>query len=319
VNERMSNLLDLAADDEGAALGFDGDTIVRRARARRRRHHSGVAVGLTAAAVAGVLVATQLAGSPRSDSRGPVTSPSTVSAPPSSSAPALTPQQQAITDACARQHLPAPSVPVPSGEGALLHTHVGDTIQSSGTSGPRASFLESWTIDAYLRDDLGVTATFVNPAHTRWASCGIAAGETQDADGVWTGSLPSGPVPRSWYGPDGFRHQAATVSWSQVCRPNEGKVCAHELYAGTFARYAGVASAVVDAPDGTVLHPVFGDYTYVFRHAEQRVDAHRPANDMQNFPSMPVTLLDDQGKRIIRYDYFPPYVIPGNCPTTGGC
>ena len=34
---------------------------------------------------------------------------------------------------------------------------------------------------------------------------------------------------------------------------------------------------------------------------------------------MPVTLLDDQGKRIIRYDYFPPYIIPANCPTTGGC
>ncbi len=264
-------------------------------------------------------MATQLAGSPRSASQGPTSDPTTVAPPPPSSAPALTPQQQSITDQCARQHLPAPAIPASSGDGGLHHPQVGDTIQDSSTSGPRASFLEDWTIDAYAQDDLGVTATFVNPGHTRWASCDIAAGDTQDADGVWTAPLPSGPVPRSWHGPNGFRHQAATVAWSQVCAPGEGKVCARELFAGSFARYAGVASAVVDAPDGTVLHPVFGDDTYVFRHAEQRVDPHRAANDVQSHPSMPVTLLDDHGKQIIRYDYFPPYVVPDGCPSTGGC
>ena len=80
-----------------------------------------------------------------------------------------------------------------------------------------------------------------------------------------------------------------------------------------------MASAVVDAPDGTVLHPVFGDYTYVFRHVEQRVDPNRPSNDMQTMPSMPVTLLDAQGRHIIHDDYFPPFLVPGSCPATGGC
>jgi hypothetical protein len=36
-------------------------------------------------------------------------------------------------------------------------------------------------------------------------------------------------------------------------------------------------------------------------------------------PSMPVTLLDADGRRIIRYDYFPPYLLPPNCPAAGGC
>ncbi len=34
---------------------------------------------------------------------------------------------------------------------------------------------------------------------------------------------------------------------------------------------------------------------------------------------MPVTLLDDSGKQIIRYDYFPSYIIPDSCPSNGGC
>ena len=39
---------------------------------------------------------------------------------------------------------------------------------------------------------------------------------------------------------------------------------------------------------------------------------------MQTLPSMPVTLLDRHGHTIIRYDYFPSYVLPGGCPPTGG-
>jgi hypothetical protein len=80
-----------------------------------------------------------------------------------------------------------------------------------------------------------------------------------------------------------------------------------------------VAGVVVDAPDGTVLHPVLGDDTYVFRHAEARAPRNRPSNDVQPLPSMPVTLVDDHGRRIIRYDYFPPEIIPGGCQANGGC
>jgi hypothetical protein len=126
-------------------------------------------------------------------------------------------------------------------------------------------------------------------------------------------------VPQSWYGPDGFRHQGQTVSWEQVCSPGEGKVCARELYSGTLARYAGVASADVVAPDGTVLRPTFGRYTYVFRHVEARVDAHRRVGDLQTHPSMPVTLKNATGGTVIRYDYFPSYFLPPTCPPTGGC
>jgi hypothetical protein len=324
VNESMSDLLDLASDDGGTSVGFSGETVARQARARQRRRHGLAAIGLTAAAVAGVLVATQVAAPSRTESQGPSTTTST--SPSSGTSPTVTPSltaaQQAIVDQCARQHLPAPAVHVPTGGDGSDGRHQpqkGDLIQDSSAAGPAASFLKSWTLDASLQDDLGITATFVNPSHTRWASCGIAAGETQDADGVWTAPLPTGPVPRSWYGPNGFRHQGTTVSWSQVCAPGEGKVCGRELFAGALVRYAGVASAHVDAPDGTVLTPTLGRYTYVFRHAEQRVDPHRAANDMQALPSMPVTLENAGGKRIIRYDYFPPEILPPGCGTARGC
>jgi hypothetical protein len=321
VNERMSDLLDLASDDGGAPLGFSGAAVLRQARTRRRRRHGGVAVGLSAAAVAGLFLATQLGGQVGGPSRSGFQDP-TSTAPTSPSAPTLTAEQQAITDQCARLHTPAPPVRVPRGQDGQQGLHLpakGAKIQDSSTAGPPATFLKAWTIDAYARDGLGVTATFVNPAHTRWAACDIAAGGTQDAAGIWTSPLPAGPVPRSWFGPNGYRHQGNTVSWSQVCAPGEGKVCGRELFAGTLVRYAGVATVRVDAPDGSVLTPVLGHFTYVFRHAEQRVAAHRAADDEQTLPSMPVTLLDGHGKKIIRYDYFPSYVLPGGCPSTGGC
>lgn len=316
MNERMSDLLDLASDDEGAPLGFDGDTVVRRARVRRRRH-GGLAVGVAAAAVAGVLGATQLVGSSHSDATGPTTSPSTaVPATPPPSTPAPGPQEQALVDRCARAAMPQP--PTKLG-GSDPETSTGRVVSAAPNVG-HSDFLRGWTLDAHVQDAAGATATFVNPAHTRWASCQLAAGGSQmDDEVVPMGRVPSGPIPQNWFGPDGFRHQGATVSWAQVCTSGEGKVCAREVFAGALARYADVASAVVEAPDGTVLHPVFGDYTYVFRHTERRVDAHRPSNDMQPLPSMPVTLLDERGKQIIRYDYFPPYLIPDSCPASGGC
>jgi hypothetical protein len=133
------------------------------------------------------------------------------------------------------------------------------------------------------------------------------------------GPVPQGPVPQSWYGPNGFRHQATDPDWAQVCAPGETKICPRELYAGAFALYDGVKAVRVDAPDGTVLHPVLGTYTYVFRHTEVRVAPHRASNDSQPLPSMPVTLLDAQGHTIIHYDYEPSYIIPSSCPPTGGC
>jgi hypothetical protein len=50
-----------------------------------------------------------------------------------------------------------------------------------------------------------------------------------------------------------------------------------------------------------------------------RVAADRAPNDSQTLPSMPVTLLDGHGHAIIHYDYYPAYIIPSSCPSTGGC
>jgi hypothetical protein len=328
MNERIGDLLALASDDGGTPLGFTGDTIARRARVKRRRRHGGIAVGLAAAGVAGVLVLTQLAGLGLPDSRGPAVGPRTTAATspdastsPSASQTPLDPEQQTIVDRCSRLRAPddlehralASATDAPESQ-------TGRVVKAQPRNGTRAELLRSWSLDAYVKDAQGVTATFVNPDHTRWAACYLADGGTDSGDELQSGGpLPHGPVPQSWYGRDGFRHQDTSPSWSQVCSPGEGKVCSHELFAGAFARYAGVASARVDAPDGTVLKPVFGDYTYVFRHTEARVDPHRAPNDMQSLPSMPVSLLDAKGKQIIRYDYYPSYVIPASCPSTGGC
>jgi hypothetical protein len=318
VNERIGDLLENASDDGGAPLGFSGDTVVIRARARRRHRHGALAVGVAAVAVAGVLGVTQFVGSSRSDDGAPSVDLSTPTPTAhSSSAPALNAQEQAIVDRCVRAPMPPPPAKVSAKDPETTVSR--GTVLAPAGSDRTAGFLRSWTLDAHLQDAQGVTATFVNADHTRWASCQLADGGSGMGDEVdRMGPVPAGPVPQSWYGPDGFRHQGATVSWAQVCSAGEGKVCAREIFAGALARYTDVGSAVVDAPDGTVLHPVFGDYTYVFRHTEQRVDPHRSSNDMQPHPSMPVTLLDEQGRRIIRYDYFPPYVVPDSCPSTGG-
>jgi hypothetical protein len=331
VNERISDLLDRASDDGGAPLGFSGDSVARRARSehRRRQRYGGAAVVLAAASVAGIVVAsTQLWGSSPSTHVGPVEGPSTkatpsapTSAPSPSPGAALTPAEKVIVSRCSRLTEPAdlehPAdnlVTPPDTEAGRVKARKARAAQQHG------GVLPTWTLDAYVQDAQGVTATFVDPDHTRWASCDLADGGTDTGDQlVARGRLPHGPIPQNWYGPDGFRHQDTEPEWAQVCSPGEGKVCARELFAGSFARYAGVASAVVDAPDGTVLHAVVGDYTYVFRHSERRVAPHRAPHDNQPLPSMPVTLLDDHGKRIIRYDYFPSYVVPASCPATGGC
>jgi hypothetical protein len=321
MNERMSDLLDRASDDGGAPLGFSGDTVVRRAVVRRRRRQGGIAVGLAAAGVVGVVVVTQLVGSSRSDNTGPSDAPSTTlpTAPSSSTLPALSPQEQTIVDRCSHASTPPPPSPTLSEQNPETTTGRGTVVRSSSTGRP-ATFLQDWTLDAHVQDEQGVTATFVNPDHTRWASCQLAdGGSRMDTEVAPMGPVPTGPIPQSWYGPEGFRHHSLAPAWAQVCAPSESKVCARELFAGAFPRYADVASARVDAPDGTVLTPVFGDYTYVFRHTEERVDPNRAANDEQSLPSMPVTLLDGQGNRIIRYDYYPSYIVPGGCPSSGGC
>jgi hypothetical protein len=321
MNERMSDLLDLASDDEGAPLGFDGDAVVRRARVRRRRRHGSLAVGVAAASVAGVLGVTQLLGTSRPDAGpgptvGPTTPAPTVSSP---SAQTLTPQERAIVDRCSHASTPPPPSPTLSEQNPETTTDRG-TVVKSGSSGRPATFLHDWTLDAHAQDAQGVTATFVDPDHTRWASCQLAdGGSRMDNEVVPMGRVPTGPIPRNWFGPEGFRHHSLAPAWAQVCTPSEGQICARELFAGAFPRYADVASARVEAPDGTALTPVFGDYTYVFRHTETRVDPHRAANDSQPLPSMPVTLLGDNGKQIIRYDYFPSYIIPDSCPDSGGC
>ncbi|WP_151081782.1 hypothetical protein [Nocardioides cynanchi] len=321
MNERITDLLDHAADDGGAPLGFDGSMIARRAQARRRRRYGASAAGLVAAGVVAVVVGGQLLGSAGADRVGPAGSTGTTATPdsPTTSPPALTPQEQSVVDRCA-----AVAKPARLGPGRL--TSGGRVRQGVTITGPKvhtvtpADLRDGWTLDTYTEDAQGLTATFVSPGHTRFARCNVAAGGTDAESGVEDGGpLPTGPVPRSWHGPDGFRHQDTSPAWAQVCAPGDGKVCPRELFAGAFALYDGVRAVRVDAPDGTVLHPVLGTYTYVFRHTEQRVDPRRAADDSQPLPSMPVTLLDGQGRRIIRYDYYPSYVVPSGCPSTGGC
>lgn len=326
MNEHMHNLLELASDDEGSPLGFSGETVVRRGQARRRRRRGGTMVALAAAVVTGALVVPHAAGLSHRGSRGPTAAGPGTSAPTTPSASTkgralnpnrnLSPLEQTILTRCAGAPMPR-SVRAHDSTLGLLNQ---GTSSSSAQGRRTAGFLRSWTLDAHVQDAQGFTATFVDAAHAHWASCQLASGGSgMDDEVVPMGVLPSGPIPHTWYGPDGFRHQGATVDWAQVCAPGEGKVCGREVFAGALARYAGVAAAVVDAPDGTVLHPVFGDYTYVFRHVEDRVDPNRPSGDMQTMPSMPVTLLDAQGKQVIHYDYFPSYPAPGSCPASGGC
>ena len=135
MNERISDLLDRASDDGGAPLGFSGAALVQRARAerRRRRTFGGVAVGLAAAGVAGVLAATQLLASPHASTLGPsdqTSTPATPSVPSHSSGPALTPAGAVGRRPVRAYASSGASGPRPERTGGLRGPSVGDKVRT---------------------------------------------------------------------------------------------------------------------------------------------------------------------------------------------
>jgi hypothetical protein len=291
MNDRVHDLLDAAADDEGRPLGFTPASLAAAGRAARRRRTAvtGFAAAGTAAAVAGAAVLLANPGDDRVQPPQPETS---------------------VSD---------PAEPTPTEPVRKLSLEELRIIQGCAAAG--GPDITSWELDVYVGDRHGVTATFVSPDQSKYVVCDLYEPTVEQEDEVYGPMrLREGPVPDSWRGPDGFRHQDGSPAWAQVCTPDEGKVCGRELIHGAYSLRQGVVDIRVDAPDGTVLHPELGAHTYVVRHVEDRVDPDRAANDMQPLPSMPITLFDQAGKPIIRYDLFPSYVIPDEClDNEGGC
>lgn len=316
MNDRIQDLLDFASDDEGRPLGFTPASVAAAGRVARRRR-----TAVTGFAAAGTLVAVTAAavflapGDDRAEGPQPRT---TVSDPaePTQSDPTenRSLEELRIIQRCAEAE-------VPSFEGTVEKSGEDDVLVPGATPSADRPDISSWQLDAYLVDRQGTTATFVAPDLTMFAVCDLY-GPTVEQQDELSGPirLRKGPVPDSWRGPEGFRHQDGSPAWAQVCTSTEGKVCGRELFHGGYSLRQGVADIRVDAPDGTVLHPELGDHTFVLRHVEDRVDADRAANDMQPLPSMPITMIDAAGAPIIRYDLYPSYVVPDEClQTAGGC
>ena len=261
MNERMSDLLDLASEDDGAALGFNGDTVVRRAGSGAAGGR-GIAIGLAAAGVAGVR-----RGRPRSSgvSRGPT--PRSGRGPSTHGAAALLLARRRLrsirrssrsSDRCARL---APAAPV---------RHESPNRHAGGRRDTRASVKIG---RAAGRTPASCTTGPSTPtSRTRKGSRPLrqprahavgelpARGRRRDRDEVDTraGLAPTGRSRRAGTARTDSATRPRARPGRRSARPGEGKICARELFAGAFARYAGVASARVDAPDGTVLTPVFG-------------------------------------------------------------
>lgn len=321
MTDHIRDLLDDLADDNDRPLGFTPGEIVRRGGAARRRRTSVYAAAGVSVALVATIGASQLLGNGGgSGGSGPAPADQSSKTAVAEPEPSLTPRQQAIVKRCSKAHQEADDYSV-GGSTPDPGTPGSGVIVDDPAKIPDRIDLSTWTLDAHLSDAQGTTATFVSADERRYAVCDLFdRGIEGLTDKLSLGrALPRGPVPGTWHGSESFRH-TPTTSWSQVCNRSEGKVCAKEIFYGGFALFDQVASVRVEAPDGRRVNPPLGEHTYVLRHVENRVDANRPASDMQPLPSMPVTYLAADGSRIVRFDYHPAYEIPDHClDNEGGC
>jgi hypothetical protein len=307
MTDHIRDLLDDASDDAHRPLGFTAGDLSARGRrtARRRTALVTAGAGLTVAAVIGGVALAGATGGQRT--AGPAQDPTTPATSVSESPETPTAEEQALLDRCNRlpdsgeYAVPASAMP----DGQVL----GD-LRDLEKWRVRNPDLTGWTVDAYLTDEQGTTATFVNPDATRYAVCELSSGGIDDQSSLsQPAPLPSGPLPNA----EQLGNQAH-MSWSQVCSSSGGaKVCGREEFHGGVVLYDGVTSVRVDAPDGTRVDGVLGDYTWVMRHVEDRVAADRAANDTQPLPPMWATYLDAQGNSLARFNFFPALTVPDSC------
>ncbi len=264
---------------------------------------------------------TQLLGASRTDAGpgptvGPTTPAPTVSSP---SAPTLTPQERAIVDRCSHASTPPPPSPTLSEQDPDTTTGRGTVVKSSSTRSPghvppaldaRRPRAGRAGRDGHVRQPRP-HALGQLPARRRW----LADRQRGGPDGP-----RARPARSRRTGTD--RTDSATTRWHRRGRRSARRAKASSAHASsspapfpgtpTWRRRVSTRRTGRCSPGLRRLH-------LRVPAREKRVDPHRAANDNQPLPSMPVTLLDDQGQRIIRYDYFPSYIIPGSCPSTGGC
>lgn len=332
MTDHIRDLLDDLADDGDRPLGFTPGEIARRGGAARRRRTSVYAAAGVSVALVATIGATQVLGTGGgSEGNGPAPADRSSTTTVADPEPSLTPEQQAIVKRCSKANQEAEDyrvAPPPPADGSADDSKSVDpgsagseVIVDDPAKIPDRVDLSTWTLDAHLSDAQGTTATFVSADERSYAVCDLFdQGIEGEVDRLSLGRpLPQGPVPDTWHGSESFRH-TPTTNWSQVCGGGEGKVCAKEIFYGGFVLFDQVASVRVEAPDGRLVTPPLGEHTYVLRHVENRVDANRPASDMQPLPSMPVNYLAADGSRIVRFDYHAAYEIPDHClDNEGGC
>ncbi|WP_340540526.1 hypothetical protein [Nocardioides sp. GXZ039] len=295
MNDRIPDLLDLAADDEGRPLGFTPADLSARGRRARRRRTALIGGGVAAAVVAASVGTTLLV---QNDHDGPGPDHSSV-------APAETPT--GATDPDPTPPPTSPSAELPPQEQAIVDQCL-DLLPAAD-----AREAADWSLDAYLTDQAGFTATLVAGDATKYVRCQVSKGPV--ADGLneaivikFRGKTPvQAQLP--WFN---------TLEWAQWCSPGEGAVCSEELFYGAGQLWGDSTKVVADGPDGTNVNAEVGEHTWVIRHREERVEANRPDNDMQALPSMPVRFTGPSGE-VASFDFFPPQVLPESCPDDGGC
>ncbi|MGL5825037.1 MAG: hypothetical protein ACRCYU_09510 [Nocardioides sp.] len=325
MTDQIRDLLEVASEDSGVPLGFTPAEISARGRAVRRRRSIWTAAGVGAVAATTVLVATAFAGGltdhnqPGSARNLDADSATVVDGPgdDTSDRPAtvMTDEEQAVFDRCARAGGP---------DGAYVYPKDVEPELLSKTERDKYAVpppnITGWTVDAYLSDRHGTTATVVSPDQTRWAVCHLVDRGIESVDELlWSQPIVPGATPA--ISGDSKVGRPASPNWVQVCNGNENtQVCDRELFYGGGQRYADVAEIVVDAPDGRTIRPVLGDHTYVLRILQHRVAVNRAPDDSQELPSMPVRFLDRAGEVVLAFDYYPSILIPKECLNRpGGC
>lgn len=328
MTRNLSALLRAAADDRGRPMPFTPHDIIRRGRGRARRRAVGWTSLWAAAAVAMIIVLSQLtmrSERPPFPAPAPATtsaSTASSSASPSASSTSTTMQTEVVSEA--DQKLVAECSTIPFFAPRTISTVTSSLSGRVPEAQPTTMDLTGWRVLLRADDQFGTSAGLVSSDGTEYAACTRVHDASADTKNEILPMRPPQkiPVPSSWTDPANAYLVDMPLGWSQICQTTaKGKVCPDELYYGVGLAYDGVTRIRIEWPDKTSTDYTVTNGYYVARHVEKRVE--RPVDpkvrEGQTFPSIYISFYDAAGKLLIRYDHNPSMPIPATCPTDRGC
>lgn len=292
MNDRIEDLLELAADDEGRPLPFTTAELTARGRAASRRRlgvTSLAAVGVAAAVVTAVSL-TGLLTPGSADESAPSSPPSLIKDPTRDT---TSMSDDGILNRCRSV---AAQVRTAQNGKDQLRGDAGGAILTQGTT-PDVS---TWTLDARVTDVGGTTATLVAPDASAYLVCSLTAGtEAETQPDVRTRGVTalSGGI--------SLKHDLLvrqldterTLEWNPICvKPGDEEPCPSRVVRGAFERYDGVRRIEVTTADGQPVKVTLGKNTWLVRHIQAWDTEGKTPAQLQSYPPLKVTYFGKGGQ-----------------------